>query len=688
MRGSRGARSKSAPRSMAKDAPFFATPSRGSGCPRARTVASSRSRAPSWTCSSALKCAPRTWPKPFATAAFPRPVSGPRRVSPERRLLRALLYAPRRKGQTPSQTPQEPHPPPPIATKKMANTMARMLREGTSLGILLFGLAIASPQVFAQTWDLSVAKSGPSQIAAPGLPITYSISVTNFGPDDATTVTLTDNVPAGATFTSFAQNSGPAFTCTTPAVGGGGTITCTIATFVAGASATFTLVIGTAAVPNGTFITNIASVSSPADVTPENDDAPAVTLVGGFADVSVFKTGTASVLDSGGPISYGITLTNSGPDPALTVSLSDTVPAGTTFVSFPQASGPALACTTPAVGARGAVTGTNATIPPGARAPLPPAVQPAPPAAGETNNNNPPPEAPAAEVHTLNNTASASPATTDPNPSNDRDSAFTAVLAPAADLAVTKTAPASVIAGSGVSYSIGLTNNGPQAAQSTALTDTLPAGTTFVSLAQTSGPVFTCATPAVGGTGTVTCTNASLSAATSATFTLVVQSSGASAGTTVTNPASASSTTADPNPANNSASATTSITASADLAVTKTATASASPGANITYGIVLTNNGPNAAVSATLTDALPAGTTFVSLAQTSGPAFTCTTPAVGAGGTVSCSLASFASASSAALTLVAKAGAATAGTTVANIATASSTTTDTNPANNAASASP
>src|SRR5260221_105654 len=441
MRGSRGARSKSAPRSMAKDAPFFATPSRGSGCPRARTVASSRSRAPSWTCSSALKCAPRTWPKPFATAAFPRPVSGPRRVSPERRLLRALLYAPRRKGQTPSQTPQEPHPPPPIATKKMANTMARMLREGTSLGILLFGLAIFSPQVFAQTWDLSVAKSGPSQIAAPGIPITYSISVTNFGPDDATTVTLTDNVPAGATFTSFAQNSGPAFTCTTPAVGGGGTITCTIATLAAGASASFTL-----------------------------------------------------------------------------------------------------------------------------------AVNAAPSAAGNT----------------IINTASASTATADPDPSNDSGSAFTAVMAPNADLAVTKTAPASVVAGANVSYSIGLANNGPQAAQSTSLTDTLPAGTIFGPPAQTAGPVFPAAPPAVGGTGAVTCTNASLSAAASATFTLMVQSSVASAGTTVTNTASASSTTADPNPANNSASAVTSVAApAAHLAVTKTAPASVIAGSGVYYSIVL-----------------------------------------------------------------------------------------------------
>ena len=58
-------------------------------------------------------------------------------------------------------------------------------------------------------------------------------------------------------------------------------------------------------------------------------------------------------------------------------------------------------------------------------------------------------------------------------------------------------------------------------------------------------------------------------------------------------------------------------------------------GQNLTYTITVTNNGPDPAGTVSLTDTLPAGTTFVSLSTPGG--WSCTTPAVGAGGTISCS---------------------------------------------------
>jgi len=72
-----------------------------------------------------------------------------------------------------------------------------------------------------------------------------------------------------------------------------------------------------------------------------------------------------------------------------------------------------------------------------------------------------------------------------------------------------------------------------------------------------------------------------------------------------------------------------------DLAVTK----SASPdpvvrGDDLGYAVEVTNAGPSDAFDATLADDLPAGTTFVSLVAP--PGWSCTTPAVGSGGTVSC----------------------------------------------------
>jgi hypothetical protein len=88
------------------------------------------------------------------------------------------------------------------------------------------------------------------------------------------------------------------------------------------------------------------------------------------------------------------------------------------------------------------------------------------------------------------------------------------------------------------------------------MTDPLPAGTTFVSEAQNTGPVFACVNPAVGANGTVTCSIASMAAGSTATFTIVAQVSGAAVvGSVISNTATVSSATTDPTPANGTSSA-------------------------------------------------------------------------------------------------------------------------------------
>jgi uncharacterized repeat protein (TIGR01451 family) len=117
-----------------------------------------------------------------------------------------------------------------------------------------------------------------------------------------------------------------------------------------------------------------------------------------------------------------------------------------------------------------------------------------------------------------------------------------------------------------------------------------------------------------------------------------------------------------------------------DVQITKVAAPSpVVPGANLTYTITVTNAGPDPAASVSLSDTLPIGTTFASLVSPGG--WSCTTPAVGAGGTVSCSLASM-SVGSAVFTLTVAVNPAAVGT-VSNTATVSTTTTDANPGNNA-----
>lgn len=78
----------------------------------------------------------------------------------------------------------------------------------------------------------------------------------------------------------------------------------------------------------------------------------------------------------------------------------------------------------------------------------------------------------------------------------------------------------------------------------------------------------------------------------------------------------------------------------ADLTITKRDISSSAPtaGSNITYQVYIWNRGPDAATNVQFADNTLPNTTFVSLTQTSGPTFTCTTPAVGASGVSTCKL--------------------------------------------------
>ena len=144
------------------------------------------------------------------------------------------------------------------------------------------------------------------------------------------------------------------------------------------------------------------------------------------------------------------------------------------------------------------------------------------------------------------------------------------------DLSIIKTGPASVSPGSNVSFTLTATNSGPGTAVSVVLSDTLPTGVTFVSLAQNTGPAATLTTPAVGGTGTVTATWAQLLNAASASFTLTVNVSAGFSGDLL-NTATITAPGIDPNPANNSSTATVAVTASTTSTTTSTTTTTTTP---------------------------------------------------------------------------------------------------------------
>ncbi|HWS72492.1 MAG TPA: IPTL-CTERM sorting domain-containing protein [Thermoanaerobaculia bacterium] len=101
----------------------------------------------------------------------------------------------------------------------------------------------------------------------------------------------------------------------------------------------------------------------------------------------------------------------------------------------------------------------------------------------------------------------------------------------------------------------------------------------------------------------------------------------------VTLTATVTSTTPDLDPANNTIAGPVAFNY-ADASVTKSGPASANAGSDVTYHLAVSGSGSTDSPSmmVTLTDTLPSELSFVSLTQTGGPTFACTT-----GQTVSCS---------------------------------------------------
>ena len=508
--------------------------------------------------------------------------------------------------------------------------------------------------------DLAVTKSDSPDPVTAGNNLTYTITVTNNGPDVAANSSWSDTLPTGTTFVSL--SSVAAWSCTTPAVGTNGLVTCSNPSFAVG-SAVYTLVVGVdASIAAGTVLSNSATATTTtSDSNPGNDTGTATTTVAASAEVSLTKTDSPDPVTAGTNLTYTITVSNEGPSNAANVSMTDTLPAGTTFVSLTSPAG--WSCTTPAVGAGGTVTCSIASL--DLTSPLFTLVVKVDPS---TANGT-----------VLSNTATASASTSDPNPGDESETAPTTVAA-SADLAVTKVdTPDPVNAGSNITYTIAATNNGPSDAANVTLSDTLPANTTFVSLSSPGG--WSCTTPAVGGTGVVSCSIATLSAG-SDVFTLVVAVDPSTAnGTTISNTATVSSSTTDSNGGNNSATSSTFVSSASDVHPTKSGTATVTAGNNITYTIDMINSGPSNAVNPSFSDALPAGETFVSL--TSPVGWPCTTPGVGANGTVSCSAASLAVANAGAFTLVVMVSPAQAPGILTNTIT-STAANDSNAANNVA----
>ena len=502
--------------------------------------------------------------------------------------------------------------------------------------------------------DLSVTNTASPDPVAAGSNVTYAQVVTNNGPSAADNATLSEAIPANTTFVSLMAPA--SWSCNTPAVGGTGNVVCTDLSLNGGTAATFSLVAKvTAGTANGTVITNVASVSSSAsDPNTSNNTAVASTIVGSSAGAELLVTNAASPdpVVAGNNITYTQVVSNVGSAAATAATFSEATPANTTFVSVSAPSGwtctsPPVSCTNPSVAA--GATGTFTVI-------------------DKVNGGT-------AAGTVISDTATAASGTQS-NSATATD--IVAASASQADLALTTSStPSYVFAGNDITYIQTITNNGPATATGISFLEAVPANTTFSSISPPAG--WTCTTPAVGATGNITCTDASLTSGDSINILVAVNVASSITATPITANSSVSATTSDPYLSNNSTAVTTPVSTICDLAVTNSGTPSpVTAGSNITYTQIVTNAGPSNCGTATFTEAIPANTTLVSLPTPSG--WTCTTS-----GSISCTNPSVAPGTTSTFTLTVQVGAATAqNTAITDTATVGTATHDSNSSNNSA----
>jgi uncharacterized repeat protein (TIGR01451 family) len=519
--------------------------------------------------------------------------------------------------------------------------------------------------------DLAITKTDGVTSKVPGTTTTYTIVVSNNGPSSVTGATVADTFPAtlsGVTYTSVAAGGATGNTAS-----GSGNIN-DIVDMPAGSSITYTATGTIDAAATGSLV-NTATVTTPGgvtDPTPGNNSATDTDTLTGESDLSVSKSDAPDPVTAGNNITYTINFTNNGPSDAQTVTVTDAVPANTTFVSASVTTGSGWSPSAPAVGGTGNVMFSKASVGTTETATFQIVVK--------VNSS-------AADGSTITNTATAASATTDSTPGNNSATATTTVQTQA-DVSVTKSdSPDPVIPGNNITYAINFTNSGPSNAQSVTVTDAVPVNTTFASASVTVGSGWSTIAPAVGGTGNVVFSKATVAVGETATIQIVVNvNANTPNNTTITNTVTAATNTTDPVPGNNSATATTTAVSEADLAVTK----SDSPdpvcvGGNITYTINLSNNGPGAGLSTIVTDVVPANTTFVSAMVTSGMGWSISGPSVGGTGNVEFSKASVANGETATFVIVVKVNNGTlSGTTITNTVTAASSVSDPTPGNNSA----
>ncbi len=431
--------------------------------------------------------------------------------------------------------------------------------------------------------DISVTLSDGVTVATPGQSLTYTIVVSNLGPADVSPGWLIDEFPAELSCSWTTTASGGA-----SGNNGGSGLLGDMLVLPVGSSVTYTVACDIAPAATGTISNTVAISSDLLDVDLDNNSATdADTVLVPSADLAITMGDGVTSAVPGQALTYTIVASNTGPSSATSVSVTDV---------FPED----LTCSWTSVPSGGTTGNTNASGDVAETLSMPVTSSVTYTAICDID--------PAA-TGILSNAATINWAGNDPNSSNNTATDVDTELVPSADLAITMDdGVTSAVPGQSLTYTIAASNTGPSSAPSVSVTDTFPSG-------------LTCSWTSVPSGGATGNTNASgdfaetlnLPKASSVTYTAICDIDPAATGV-LSNTASIDWVGSDPNSSNNSASDDdTVLSGEADLGITVSDSVDpVTPSDDLTYTVVVENNGPSDAASVVVNHSLPAGVSFLS----------------------------------------------------------------------------
>ena len=439
-------------------------------------------------------------------------------------------------------------------------------------------------------FDLVITKTDNETTVVPGQTVQYEIVVSNSGPDDVTGATVEDLFPASLTNVSY--TSATTGTVTGNTASGTGDIS-DVVDMQSGSTISYTVVATVVSSATGTLVNTatVTAAAGQAEANTANNTATDTDVLQVEADLEVIKTDDGlTTVTPGGTVDYTITVQNNGPSDVVGATFDDPFPTEFSNVTYTSVS---------SGGATGATASGSGDIndtldlPVGSSVVYSASAIVAATASGAVTNTA---------------TVTAPQDVVETDVTNNSDSDSVTVQDSQVDLSITKDdGVATVSPGDQVDYEIVVTNVGSVEVVDAVITDDFPDSLTNVTF--TSQVVTgTASGNTASGTGDINDT-VTIGVGAEIRYDVTATVSNDAVGT-IDNVASVDvpANVVDVDTSNNSDTDSDTVIREIDLSIDKTNNVTAvNSGDDVTYTIVVTNNGPSDASGVTITDDFPDG---------------------------------------------------------------------------------